>query len=178
MRNVDSSPRVDKDALAFQFLAVDLETMRSDESGLSAIQVQILALFYLSLLSRTPLADNVVLSGNDAGQVNTYVASAHSPFAGVTCIVGYLGTRDHGFRRCAPRVDARSAQVFFLDQRHRPPLVGQLLRKRVAGLSGTNHDRIVPRHGGSLLPLNALQPWMPLGRNGSSLHSVLKQAGV
>src|SRR5262249_22552690 len=129
----------------------DLDTMRSDESGMSTIQVQILALLYLSLLSRTKLANHVVLASNDAGQVNTYVAGPHTPFIRVACVVGYLGTRNHRYRRCATRVDARSTQVLLLDQGDAPSLIGQFLRKRVAGLTGTDHHRIVARHEGSLL---------------------------
>ena len=50
---------------------------------------------------------------------------------------------NHRFGRRATNVDARAAQIFFLDERYRPSQIGEPISERVAGLAGTNDDRIV-----------------------------------
>jgi hypothetical protein len=101
------------------------------------------SLRHLALLAGTELADDLVLAGDDAGQVNAHGAGTHAPFAGVAGVVGHLGAGDHGLGRRASGVDAGAAQLVFFNQGHVPALVGQVLRQRVAALAGADDDGIV-----------------------------------
>src|SRR5262245_33160132 len=67
--------------------------------------------------------------------------------------MGDLGAGNHGLGWRTPGVHAGAAKMLLFNQGHGPALIGKLLRQRIAGLSGTDHDSIVPRHDATLLRL-------------------------
>src|SRR5262249_27433631 len=144
--NVRPGAGVDEDALAFQGLVAHADAVRVDEAGVVAVQVQILPFLDLALLTGAPLLDDVVLARPDLRPVHANFSGAHPPLARMARVVGHLGGRNQGLGRRATRVDTGAAEVFLFDQGHGPAAVRQLERKRVAGLAGTNDDRIVPGH--------------------------------
>jgi hypothetical protein len=54
-----------------------------------------------------------------------------------------LRAMDHRLGRRASDVDARAAQMVFLNQRDGPPQIGEAIGERIAGLAGTDDDGIV-----------------------------------
>ena len=79
--------------------------------------------------------DDLVFSGHDGGQVHADAGGAHAPASGIAGVVGDLGALDHGLGRRATRIDAGPTQVRFLNQRHAPTAIGEVLRKRITALA-------------------------------------------
>jgi hypothetical protein len=77
--------------------------------------MQILAAIHLVLLAGAEPLHDLVFQGNDPGQIDAHFRRSNPPTGGVAGVVGHLGAHDHRLRRCAARVDAGAAQMFFLD---------------------------------------------------------------
>src|SRR5271170_6879942 len=86
--------------------------------------------------------DYTIFARDDRRHVHTDVAGPHAPARRFARVMRHLRGSYHRFRWRAAGVDAGAAEFGALDERYFPAQIGQRERKRIAGLSGANHDGV------------------------------------
>src|SRR5262249_9069613 len=117
--------------------------MRRNESRVSAVKPQILALINPSLVASAKTQDHLVLLRNNLSQIDDYPSGVDSPPRSASRIMRHLRAMHHGLRRRAAHVDACSPQIFFLDERHGPAQVRESIREWIAGLARADNDGVI-----------------------------------
>src|SRR5260370_29883581 len=121
--------------------------MRADKTGVAAIQTQVGALIDLLLLSGAKAKNDFVFLGNDLGEINAHVHRVDTPARGISRVMSNLRAMDHRLGRRASDVDAGAAQILFLDERNRPPQIGEPISEGVAALARADDNRVVLHWG-------------------------------
>src|SRR6266403_3974426 len=117
--------------------------MRANKTGMAAVETEVGALVDLLLLTPAKAENHFVLLGNNFRKISADIRCVDTPAPGVSRIVSDLRAVDHRLSGCAANIDARAAQMLFLDERDGPSQVGEPISKRIAGLAGADDDGIV-----------------------------------
>src|SRR5215471_7516581 len=117
--------------------------MRRNESRVSAVKPQILALINPSLVASAKTQDHLVLLRNNLSQIDDYPSGIDSPPRSASRIMRHLRAMHHGLRRRAAHVYAGSSQIPFLDQRYGPAQIRQAKRQRIAPLARADNDGVI-----------------------------------
>src|SRR5256885_16121960 len=146
--NVRAATGVDENLFAFEQVIAYLELMGANKTGVAAMETKVGAFVDLLLLAAAKTENHFLLLGNDFCEIDADVRCVDTPARGVSRVVRNLREMYHRLGRGAADVDARAAEIFFLNERHRPAKIRQPIGKRVAGLAGTNDDGLVVHTGG------------------------------
>src|SRR6266849_8437075 len=117
--------------------------MRADKTGVAAMGSKIGALIDLLLLSGAKAKNDFVFLGNYLGEINAYVRCVDTPARSISRVMSNLRAMDHRFSGGASDVDACAAQILFLDERNRPPQIGEPISEGVAALARADDDGVV-----------------------------------
>ncbi len=117
--------------------------MRAGKMGMAAIEAKVGALVDLFLLATAKTENDFIFLGDNFGEIDADVRCVDAPARGVSRIVRDLGAMHHRLCRRAANIDARAAQVFFLDECYRPPQVSEAISERIAALARADDDRVI-----------------------------------
>src|SRR5260370_36923475 len=116
--------------------------MRPNETGVAAMETKVGALIDLFLLAAAKAENDFVFLGNNPRKIDADVRCVDAPARGVSRVVSDLRAVNHRFGGRAANIDARAAKILFLDERYRPSQIREPISERVAGLAGTDDDRV------------------------------------